>query len=353
MNILIIGNGFDLAHELPTGYNEFLDTMICVRDFTVLWNQELPTVAYSEGLTGDKKEILISFCQSINEDVYHELKNIASKSFWIRYFNSTRENQGKTWMDFEHGIEEFMKDLYKEKRNSVDKTPKNTINNRILRSHLKNIGFFANNKSYEDLYIELIDDLNRIIRALSVYMDCYIGSKTKSLEKKTYITSINADKLLSFNYTRTYTELYGIPGEICYIHGKADASKTDNSMVLGFDDHYLIDSETIFDLVPFEKYYQRIIKNTDSSYIRWLKEAKENKDEVHIYIYGHSLSLSDGDVIKEFFLLNNAKKVIYYVNEADRARKVKNLAVILTPHKLIELTGSASNGIIWRRVEDE
>lgn len=30
MNILVIGNGFDTAHDLPTKYGEFLDFVKCV-----------------------------------------------------------------------------------------------------------------------------------------------------------------------------------------------------------------------------------------------------------------------------------------------------------------------------------
>ena len=36
MNILIIGNGFDLAHELPTKYPDFLE--FCKRVFPVYEN---------------------------------------------------------------------------------------------------------------------------------------------------------------------------------------------------------------------------------------------------------------------------------------------------------------------------
>lgn len=32
VNILIIGNGFDLAHELPTKYNNFLDFIKSVKE---------------------------------------------------------------------------------------------------------------------------------------------------------------------------------------------------------------------------------------------------------------------------------------------------------------------------------
>ncbi len=36
MNILVIGNGFDLAHGLPTKYGDFLDRIKLIEYITVL-----------------------------------------------------------------------------------------------------------------------------------------------------------------------------------------------------------------------------------------------------------------------------------------------------------------------------
>ena len=38
MNILIIGNGFDLAHGLSTKYNDFLEFIKCVKHCDIVKN---------------------------------------------------------------------------------------------------------------------------------------------------------------------------------------------------------------------------------------------------------------------------------------------------------------------------
>lgn len=41
MNILIIrGNGFDIAHGLPTRYKDFLETCVFAKKASVIWNDD-------------------------------------------------------------------------------------------------------------------------------------------------------------------------------------------------------------------------------------------------------------------------------------------------------------------------
>ena len=61
--------------------------------------------------------------------------------------------------------------------------------------------------------------------------------------------------------------------------------------------------------------------------------------------YQNTKVILDGDVLKKFIECNNTKVYIYYLDEVDRANKIRNLAVILGRDKLIELT-SGENPII-------
>ena len=122
--------------------------------------------------------------------------------------------------------------------------------------------------------------------------------------------------------------------------------------MLGFDDHYKKDSDVITELIPFEKYYQRIIKRNDSVYFDWLDKFR-NEEDLTIHIYGHSCAQSDGDVLKKFLQIENSKVIIYYIDERDRAEKVKNLAVVLEPDELIKLTSGSDPHIRFYMVDNE
>ena len=69
----------------------------------------------------------------------------------------------------------------------------------------------------------------------------------------------------------------------------------------------------------------------------------ENK----VIIFGHSLGETDGDILSKFILNKNVKTRIICYDEYDRAEKIRNLAVILVPDKLIELTGGSNPSITF------
>lgn len=88
----------------------------------------------------------------------------------------------------------------------------------------------------------MLNDLNRLIRCLEIYLDCYINHLSVN-KISPDIKHLDIDKVLSFNYTDTYERIYDIYPksniEYDYIHGKADINNTieTNSMVLGIDEY--------------------------------------------------------------------------------------------------------------------
>lgn len=115
------------------------------------------------------------------------------------------------------------------------------------------------------------------------------------------------------------------------------------NLVLGFDDHYFDSADTIQALIPFEKYYQRIVYRNSNEYFNWIdaKDKYGNDEEKEVHFYGHSMSPADGDIIRLLIEGENTKTKIYYRkdHEEDRASMIKNLAIILTPNGLIKRMG--------------
>ena len=98
-------------------------------------------------------------------------------------------------------------------------------------------------------------------------------------------------------------------------------------------------SEKVFsEMIPFEKYYLRVLKETDDRYLEWIKYANNKENPLtEVTIYGHSLSPFDGDVLREFITADNAVTTVYCRDEVDRREKIKNLAAILGRERFIEL----------------
>lgn len=125
----------------------------------------------------------------------------------------------------------------------------------------------------------------------------------------------DADIVVTFNYTNTYERLYGTESRIFHIHGCVN-----DSIILGInpDEHdELADLDTTF--VQFKKYYQRVYLQTDVEYIKFKtgmrNNAKYNPDR-DLVIIGHSLDITDKDVIVDMFQLATTIKIYCHNHRA-------------------------------------
>ena len=119
-DVLIIGNGFDLYHKLPTRYIDFL---FLVKNWSYFFDkynrclrEEKEDLEYKKfditldeygKLTIDSLDNFAKYAKSFNNDKIQTLNNILSKNVWIRYFiESGYEKEG--WIDFEAEIEKVL-----------------------------------------------------------------------------------------------------------------------------------------------------------------------------------------------------------------------------------------------------
>ncbi len=347
-NVLVIGNGFDLYHGLKTNYMDFVK-------FAVELSKSV------KGTKGRK----------------YALNNIFIQSF----IKVASENQ--SWIDCEKEIEiiitMILKILYDRNvfnNNSIVITKDKSslysyeferlrlINKFCEKSTSQTIIFSEKYfKVYQGIDKSLImdtlkRDLNDLIELFKYYLEeNVLNQSIEKLSKQ--IESINPDYIINFNYTNTY-EQYGINRQnVCYIHG----SVQDSNMVLGIRD---IDEKDI-NSIYFKKFFQRIQKHTDTIQwdkfksivstrpIRfredgeWYENVKYNK--AFTYFFGHSLSNTDGDLIRNIYE-NSEAIMIFYLEKPDYKdyeRKVINL--IDTLGKEIVIQGMYSRKIVFIPIE--
>ena len=330
--LLVIGNGFDLAHNKKTSYNDFLDFIV-----SVIRNPN------------DK----------LSKEVIDKFPNFEESSLlcFLRYFYE-RNVGSKNWIDMETEICNFINNsilLIEEMNNQKQKSEKEreifSINlgpfsekQRVIIKTAKSIfeeksGIATNEfyvrKDYKTPWEEI--DIKRVIKKydeelkeikdiIYFYLDkVECEKRKKKVEKIDYFNNFFPDKVISFNYTSTCSELYGIRDEdICYIHGRVE----DNNIVLGYSDIDGINSNV--DLI-FKKYFQRIENKTDlmDDYINKVFYSQEG---VSLYFFGHSLDISDKDILCK--LLNIFSDInIYYYNDKDKRDKIECLFKLLGKEK--------------------
>ena len=338
--ILIIGNGFDLAHDLPTSYLDFIHF---VEFFMACISQANPTNYISEyaekqvGLLA--KDYLLELFSSDKKDfIKHEFEMLLSENVWYSYFLASKIKTGNTWIDFESEISSVIQSLYSL---ALDFTNEEIWikNDKILVPYI----FNERPKQIDDFFRmrdTLIIDLKKFTRALELYLADFVNMIPLT-NKIPEIDGIKFDKVICFNYTNTYERLYKGKEitEIEYVHGKASLKSTIETcnLVLGIDE-FLSDLEENVDtdFIEFKKFYQRIYKKTGCSYMKWLRDIEQQKIDAHIFIFGHSLDITDKDILYPFLNLEKAKTDIYYHSKKSFGNQIKKLVKLLGEANLIE-----------------
>ncbi|MBP5588993.1 MAG: hypothetical protein J6X26_00470, partial [Bacteroidales bacterium] len=186
---MLIGNGFDLAHGLPTKYTDFLD--LC------------------EGLSSginplSENGICRDFYQSVGKH-YLVFKSLISYNAWIEHFKSRRQMIGDSWIDFESEIKEVVMMIY----NSVGLSTGEFF--RCNFPALKSLDIVVREKyrkkeyTYKMYFDCLHKELIELTSAMNIYFDSYVDSFRPDLIS--FFSHHLFDRLLSFNYTNTYTNL--------------------------------------------------------------------------------------------------------------------------------------------------
>ncbi len=383
MNILVLGNGFDLAHGLPTKYTDFLKFIENIKRIDISKEKMIDLT----DMDLQFKDMIIEKTVKNQKSYIKELIELIENNIWINYFLQNQIYQKENWIDFENEISIVIQVLDEARKSTqygdgVYDLPDSNffLINNIVNAFNSNIGTVFNSVRAIDEFISVLEiDLKKLIRALEIYLENYV--KMVHIKKESPdIMFLDIDRVLNFNYSDTYQRIYGINKQIeyDYIHGKANINNTieSNNMVLGVDE-YLDEERKNKDVefIGFKKFYQRIHKETGCKYKEWVDEIKKEYSDyleykerskhekvplherktssIHnLYIFGHSLNVTDKDILKDLILIDNVHTTIYYVNKKVYGQQIANLVKVIGQDELIKRTGGSTKTITFKLQED-
>ena len=376
MNILIVGNGFDLSHYLPTKYEHFMSVMENIGK----WSKPNEDMCFDDIF--DKENGFFQKTKSIYQvdKIYISILEIEGlrerlqQNVWYKFF-SYHLQQIDTWIDFELEfskaldlVAKFSEDAeniyqkHEEIRSAIlhvgqterEKNLKygeNTITKLFLlglfevnnnQMHIKNKYYRNQNLKLEIDVKLIIEDLEKFLNDFISIFKWYLQEVIQKLEPKNTLRLKRKDfeyndlLVLSFNYTSTFSHFYSPKAKIEYVHGKVE-----KDLVLGIPD---VKNEFLkkFKNYSFTKYHQKLLKNTDYlflnenptvSMILANQSLGRGLQKINIYVWGHSLAESDEDYIREIFSLNRKKdvecNVCVYFYDNDAPQLLNNLLDIL------------------------
>lgn len=367
--IILIGNGFDLAHGLRTSYQNFIDwywdewlkvlkesnnrkesDILCelTLNYSMTWKEFFSTRMKNEKIENSRK-----FFYGLNKDISIGIKH--SELF----LEITKSIESKGWVDIEHDYYKLLNHSFDSRRinrpkaNDLNKQL-NYIQNRLVE-YLKDImnkesKLKDNIKSiiygpikFRDVAVSATDKLvahvingltcseNELKMKLGLYKMTesdfqYLNEyrKEQNINDSLVYTNILTNKypyefflpdsimFLNFNYTNT-TKLYlpiPKPGfEINHIHG--ELSKPD-SVIFGYGDE-------------LDENYRNISNLNDNEYLKNFKSIKYLESDRYrkalqfmdaapfqVYILGHSCGNSDRTLLNTLFEHKNCISVKPY-----------------------------------------
>ena len=371
--ILILGNGFDIAMNRKTKYTDFVE--------------------FEKQLFSNPDEKLQEFLQakSISIEKYKD-------NLYLKFINDNKGILGDNWYNLEIMISQLSEAVMYCKENT-DLLYSKAYNEPIRQQIESNMDKLRKDRNYcSKIYVALLffslfyerkwRDLERevalekvnneflrhldlLIELLEIYLSYldYLDFEVQGIEASPtaldVISDLSNSFVLNFNYTNTSAYLFGTVEERThFIHGRIDLDRMFNrinTMVFGIEDK---ENDVNSDLIPYQKYYQRIVKETGSKFEEFFKPNIELPDDVpdiriaskNIIVFGHSVAPLDKEIFQKCFELAENGKYIYrfiftYVDEPAKRSIIKNLAIILGKEKLVELTGKRN--VVFIKSDDK
>lgn len=324
--LIILGNGFDIAHGLPTKYNDFITWYICewysylktsnkytesdslctfsLNDHRISWQEFFQTYSTPRG------KDFIGFIKR-----YPALFDIKYSSFMSRISNSI-ENRG--WVDIENEYYSLLKEYVDAGKSQLacDLNDQLDFIREKLTEYLLYIQENMSGKFISDeIKNLLIEPFSETDIAIEYLHNPSYSEEIKAIEdgKEFPETSM----ILDFNYTNTsdyYSLSSPLKTTINHIHG---CLKDPDSMIFGYGDE--LDDE-----------YQKLLKSNNNNLLSNIKSIRYLESDNYrkllefieyapyqIYIMGHSCGTSDRTMLNTLFEHRNCVSIKPFYYEKD------------------------------------
>ena len=374
--ILILGNGFDIAMGRKTKYTDFID--------------------FEKQLFSNPNEELLEFLKVKNIRIEKYKDNL-----YLKFINENKATLGDNWSNLEIMISQLADAImyFKENNDLIFKvtitgqtglleeklSKEKNYRSKLYISdlffslfHKKGWGSLEREVALDKLNNEFIRQLDLLIELLEIYLSYldYLDFSVRNIQVRPTaldaVPHLLSSYVLNFNYTNTSAYLFATVEERThFIHGRIDLDRTlsrINTMVFGIEDK---ENDVNSDLIPYQKYYQRVVKETGSEFEKFFSRTNYTKENSsipgtnipirhitskNIVVFGHSVDPLDKEIFQKCFELAENGKYDYrfiftYFDELAKRSIIKNLAIILGKEKLIELTGKRN--VVFVKSDDK
>ena len=381
--LVIIGNGFDLAHGLPTSYKDFIDDLWSkiieksedYEELVFLNNRDFNITPIKKNCNFQSLVKNIEYYCDHRRTNYQQLTwNIETLTFYViktgsldpeqilyfknDFFKTITSEHIQNWVDIENLYYKELKKIVRYKGNNVLKQEDFWVKERKSKAKKLN-NEFEQIKNLLEKYLneEVVErydfniDFYEVFKFHNIFSpDIFDIIKTASWtedfskEDKDYIDELIKEenhgkvklRFLNFNYTPTiysyfsiYPELY--KDSVYFAHGELD--KSNNKINFGFgdemdDDYKMIENINDNEYLKNFKSFQYLQNDT---YKKLLDFVESERFEV--FIMGSSCGLSDRTLLNTIFEHENCRSIkVFYYQKKDGTDNFTELTQNISRH---------------------
>lgn len=308
--LIILGNGFDLAHGLRTSYNDFMEyfwSNICIHNGSGLLTTEYPYEFIDTRICKSQKQFL-SVVNIPDVDNNGEFINKSTGHF-VRFNNNffkqiNKSHSHSNWVDIEVAYYRSLRQIAKMSGEHIDQKIKRV---KILNREVSEI-----TKCFETYLNKMV--VPEIDKSENEYFKKFFAENTfimgfsMNSESTPIRSSYDSTFILNFNYTKTF-ELYNEKKSVSVnIHGELE-NRNNNSVLLGFgdemdEDYRLLEKMNIKEFMTHMKSFHYFQNQNYTSLMNFLDRSRFD-----IEIVGHSLGVSDRTLLSTVFNHEKCNKV--------------------------------------------
>lgn len=326
--LIIIGNGFDIAHGLKTSYADFIKAYIAKAI-----NTFCEKGIHDDGLLKitNRAGVKSGGVRANPEDALATLKHYSSTPDYFRvtikslFLNKAVSNiSSESWVDLE---QEYFDELVKY-RNSTEAISKLNQEFDLIKQELES-------------YLTQLESSNPIEISENILKIFHEKIKADDIVTVDIADHVPGNVMvLSFNYTNTVEKYRGglnqiVHTQINHIHGRL--GEDHNPIIFGYGDNYnknYLEFEEIRnkELLKFIKAFEYPKTSNYHDLTRFV-----GAEHFQVYVFGHSLGLSDRTMLKHIFEHDNCKsiKLFYYKDLNDYMNKIYDIASHFTDKDLM------------------
>lgn len=347
MNLLVVGNGFDLNQNYSTSYTDFSKFML-----EILKKEESDFI--NDCIVIKKSSVLYEKLRKM----YSFVRENKTKNFFLSYFINFNYKINY-WCDFEEEIQRILvhfdwflqkaknenaydvsessfkfrsRDViqfidildiaqdnefcsYQSYLNAFDKADMNW--SRLSFSGVSEQGSMSASRYIELLINEIVDKLFEDLQKFSELFRLYLQVITpETINKRDIVDEPYYKRIINYNYTNVAENIFihNDTEDFQYIHGTINK---ECSTIFG------IDSDVSFNLPQFFQFTKKSLRLSNQTDFRF-------KIEKYLYsnidFFGHSFTESDKDslrdIFKSFKISENSKITIYYYSKEKDAYSI-------------------------------